>query len=87
MSDQATMTAAVNLALLRRLTADGGARRLRTRNALSLAEVARAVGVTAPSVWRWEHGEQRPRGDAAARYAALLAELAALDPDGPDARD
>lgn len=49
---------------------------LRRRARLTLAEIARDVGVTENAVGNWERGACRPsRGDHAARYLALLREL------------
>jgi DNA-binding transcriptional regulator YiaG len=50
-------------------------RALRLELGLSLAEVARELGVTTPSVSRWETGRRIPRGDLAARYLELLRRL------------
>ncbi|WP_424224354.1 helix-turn-helix domain-containing protein [Brooklawnia sp.] len=49
---------------------------------LTRAEVARAVGVDPSTVSRWESGERRPRGAAAARYADLLRRLSLFEPEG-----
>lgn len=53
----------------------GKARELRTRAGLSLADVARDVGVTATTILNWEVGKYSPHGEAAARYGRLLNEL------------
>lgn len=66
---------AVTLALLRRLVADGTAKRLREQAQLSLADVGRACGTDAATVWHWEHG-RRPRATVALRYAELIGQLA-----------
>lgn len=50
---------------------------------LTRAEVARAVGVDPSTVSRWESGERRPRGAAAARYADLLRRLSPSGPHSP----
>ena len=60
----------------RRLAKSGEARILREAAGLSLAEVARGVGVTPTAVWRWERGLARPCGRPAAAYARLLIRLA-----------
>ncbi len=65
-----------SLAVLRRLTTNGTARRLRQDAGLSLADVAKDVGVGAPTILRWETGQRVPRGDRALRYADVLADLA-----------
>jgi transcriptional regulator with XRE-family HTH domain len=66
----------VRVARARRLAASGEARARRLAAALSLQEVADAVGCSAVAVWRWEKGTRAPRGPAAARYADLLDALA-----------
>jgi DNA-binding transcriptional regulator YiaG len=53
----------------------GRAERVRVAAGLSQAEIAAAIGVTAPCVSRWEAGDRRPRGAAAIAYARLLQEL------------
>lgn len=63
------------LANVRRLIRSGAARAIRKANHLSLAEVARDVGVTPTTVWRWETGKQYPRGAQALRYGSVLEEL------------
>ncbi len=68
------------VALLRQLTANGSARALRQRHQLSLAEVAKVVGATPGAVFKWETGLRSIRdGEAAKRYAALLARLVELE--------
>jgi transcriptional regulator with XRE-family HTH domain len=57
--------------------ATGVARQLRVGRRLTLREVAAAVGCAPSTVLRWERGERRPRGAAAARYGAVLRRLAA----------
>jgi transcriptional regulator with XRE-family HTH domain len=56
----------------RRMAATGIARILREEAGLSLSEIAADVGVTKGTIWRWEHGERRPRGEAARRYVEVL---------------
>ncbi|MGX6604794.1 helix-turn-helix domain-containing protein [Micromonosporaceae bacterium Da 78-11] len=55
----------------------GTGRAIRLAAGLSMAEVAGAVGVTEPTIWRWEAGKNRPRGVAAIRWAELLSDLKA----------
>lgn len=47
-------------------------RRLRNRAGLSLAEVAKRMGVSAPSVSGWENGRARPKRGRMAKLAAIL---------------
>lgn len=55
---------------------DGTAKETRLSAGLSLAEVARAVGVVGPTtVLRWENCERRPRGEPGVRYGELLRAL------------
>ncbi len=65
----------VLLTKAREAAANGGARRRRIKARLSQAEVAEDVGVTRTAVSLWERGLRRPRGQAALRYARLLATL------------
>ncbi len=71
--------AAITLATARRMTADGTARRLREANRLSLGDMARAVGTSPSTIWRWEQG-RGPTGEIGLRYGELLARLAVLAP-------
>ncbi len=66
---------AVRLADVRELCASGSARVIRQAADLSLAEVAREVGVSVVTVSLWERGRQRPTGQRALRYLDLLQEL------------
>lgn len=76
----AEMNRATLISLVRHLTRDGSARRIREQASLSLGDVGRALGnVQASTVMRWERGEHLPRGDTAMKYGELLAALAALD--------
>lgn len=47
-------------------------RRARKKARLTLAQVATACGVSAPTVWAWENGEQRPRVDRLPAIANAL---------------
>lgn len=74
MPSDSSVKNAVALALLRR-GAPGAARDLRLRNHLSENDVAEAVGVCRATISNWERGLHTPRGEAAHRYASLLAAL------------
>jgi DNA-binding transcriptional regulator YiaG len=63
------------LAAARQHAATGTGRAIRKSAGLSMAEVAQAVGVSEPTVWRWEGGQHRPRGAAAVRWADLLRQV------------
>lgn len=69
------MSTAFDLVRVRRMVATGVARQIRMESGLSQAELANAVGVHKMTVHKWEHHNQRPRGEAALRYAAVLDEL------------
>jgi DNA-binding transcriptional regulator YiaG len=64
-----------DLIRVRRLAATGAARALREDAGLSLAELARAADVHKTTIFRWENGLRRPRGEAANRYLTVLKEL------------
>jgi transcriptional regulator with XRE-family HTH domain len=70
------VTDLVRLADVRAIAESGTARSLRLAAGLSLAEVAEHVGVSPVTVYRWEVGDRRPRGEAALRYGRLLEALA-----------
>lgn len=59
----------------RQLARSGAARVLRESRGLSLADLAKAVGVSAVTVLRWERGENSPRSEHASRYGRILEEL------------
>lgn len=65
---------------------NGVGRALRLSAGLSLREVADDVGAGDPStVYRWEMGQRRPRGEMAERYGDLLDRLASRGRSvGPD---
>jgi DNA-binding transcriptional regulator YiaG len=69
----------IQLAEVRELARSGEARRIRRAANLSMGEVARVVGVSVPTVLRWETGAHRPSGKAALRWGVLLNALAADD--------
>lgn len=56
----------------RRLPPPALARAIRKAAGATQAEVAAALGVSQPTVARWEAGTRRPSPDEAERYAALL---------------
>lgn len=60
------------VAAVRALALNGEARTRREAAQLSLSEVASNCGVDTSTVWRWETGQRRPRGEAALRYWRLL---------------
>ncbi len=67
----------LRLSAARAHAATGTGRKIRLGAGLSMAEVAAAIGVAEPTVWRWEGGKSRPRGAAAIRWAELLEMLSA----------
>jgi DNA-binding transcriptional regulator YiaG len=73
------METSIDLAMLleaREAASSGRGMRVRIAAGISQGELAAAVGVTAACISRWEAGDRRPRGEAAARYAQTLRELA-----------
>ena len=72
------MTAAERLAGMRVMTRSGEARAVRLASYLSMQDVGQSVGVDTSTVGRWDRGERLPKGEPAARYAALLTRLAAV---------
>jgi DNA-binding XRE family transcriptional regulator len=65
------------LVRIRRLTATGTARAIRVSAGLSLAELAKEVGVAPGTVLRWERAERAPHGEKAVAYAEVLDRLSA----------
>jgi transcriptional regulator with XRE-family HTH domain len=59
----------------RMLATSGEARQRRLAAALSLRQIADAIGVSHSAVWKWENGEQLPRGTAAVEWVRLLDDL------------
>lgn len=68
---------ATKLIRVRRMAATGAARSIRQEAGLSLTELAEAADVHRTTIFRWEHGQRRPRGAPALRYLAVLEELSA----------
>jgi transcriptional regulator with XRE-family HTH domain len=72
-----------DLARIRRMQVSGEARRLRERAGISLRTMARAVGVRASTLIRWEASRVRPREDTALAWLAALDQIRAeLEQDG-----
>lgn len=65
----------VELSNVRAAVMSGKAREVRQAANISQAEAARAIGVSAAAVSRWECGRRLPTGPHALRYARLLAAL------------
>jgi len=59
----------------RSLSASGEARLRRELAGLSMSETAAVIGTDISTIWRWEHGQRRPRGAPAIRYGQLLQKL------------
>ena len=77
------MSKPIELVKVRGLAKSGAARAIREGAGLSLGEVASAVGVAKTTVYRWESGDRRPRGDRAIAYGQLLTDLMARDQSAP----
>ena len=75
-----TLACALTRARRRRLPDPAIRRLLRERAGLSQRELAEALGVSRPTVTRWELGQRVPQGDLAERYAAALERLAGVGP-------
>lgn len=69
------MTDTELLAWIRGACVSGRAQSIREAASISRSELARDVGVTEPTVSRWENGARSPKGDAALRYAEVLRRL------------
>ncbi|MEU9405077.1 helix-turn-helix transcriptional regulator [Streptomyces sp. NPDC048281] len=70
-----TDTQVLRLAEVRAAVASGEAENLRVAAQLSIGEVARACGVDQSTVWRWERGTRKPRGEAALVYGQFINSL------------
>jgi transcriptional regulator with XRE-family HTH domain len=70
-----SMETAPDIALVRRLGADGTARHIREESGLSMADIAADLGVSVSTISMWERGIKSPRSEIALRYGALLDRL------------
>lgn len=77
----------LRLAGVRAAVSSGEARRLREIAQLSIGEVAKACGVDQSTVWRWERGTRKPRGDAALAYGELIESLRKAAAPAPTKRE
>jgi transcriptional regulator with XRE-family HTH domain len=68
----------IEIARARRLARTGEGRRIREAAAVSVRELAAAVGVDPTTVWRWETGQSIPKPEQARRWDAALRDLARL---------
>lgn len=66
------------LAWVRAKCASGEAEAIRLEAAVSRREMADAANVDSTTIWRWEKGVRRPRGEGAVRYASCLRSLARI---------
>ena len=71
---------APRLARLRTLMRTGAAKSIRLDSGVSLPEVARDIGVSHTTIYRWENDMNEPKGDPALCYLDLLDELAEVTP-------
>ena len=69
----------VALAQARTLARSGRAKAIRERAGITRDEVARCIGVSAVTIWRWEHARRVPRGEPAIAWLSLLTELEGLE--------
>jgi DNA-binding transcriptional regulator YiaG len=73
----------LRLADVRAALSNGEAQRLREAADLSISEIAHACGVDQSTVWRWERGLRKPRGEAALLYGQLIEDLRKRTEPGP----
>lgn len=81
MPTEATANAArevIDLARARRYASTGEGQQIRERLDLSLGEVARGVGCSPSTIFRWEAGERVPTGAPAVAWGRMLDELTKL---------
>ena len=78
MTEPATPGAAPLADLVRaaRLPSLAERKRIRERAGVSLQRMADELGVSVTAVWHWENGQDGPSLENAARYRALLDQLA-----------
>ncbi len=57
-------------------------RRIREASGLSARQLAKVVGVSYNTLYRWERGHREPYGDRRVAYHAALSELFRLDAKG-----
>ena len=65
------------LARIRALVESGAAKSIRVSADVTTGEVARDAELDPSTIWRYENGHRRPRGDAARRYLRVLEEISA----------
>jgi DNA-binding transcriptional regulator YiaG len=61
--------------ILRRLPAPSEARAIRLAARVSRRRLAKELGVAEETIYRWELGTSRPRGEARLQYASVLESL------------
>ena len=67
----------------RRYASSGRGREIRRTASLSIADIAAALGTSAPAVSRWERGLQTPGREEAAAYGRLMYDLERETSDDP----
>jgi DNA-binding transcriptional regulator YiaG len=75
---------AIEIAEARYLARTGAGARLRLQAGLSQADIARACGVSAAAVSRWEAGIRAPSAQRAVVYIRLIHQIARRVPGLPD---
>lgn len=79
------MTNSENIATVRRWCRDGTALRIRTQAQLTLADLARDVGVSYQTIRAWELGQRVPSADHAIRFGEVLEAVARVSIGAGDA--
>lgn len=72
------MNESIIVAKARHLLATGEAKQIRLSGHVEISAIARDLGVSQTTVWRWENGQRIPRGPVAVRYAQILERLRAV---------